>query len=81
MDSNELTNEFIDKLKSEDIKGYKFVKLVNSFDEFNESELDGMLDDDVFVDSEIKPDKIDKLFTKFNRLEDFRRYWFRSCNY
>ena len=30
-----------------------------SFDEFNESELDGMLDDDVFVDSEIKPDKID----------------------
>lgn len=32
-----------------------------SFDEFNESELDGMLDDDVFVDSEIKPDKIDTM--------------------
>ncbi len=30
LDSNELTNEFIDKLKSEDIKGYKFVKLVNA---------------------------------------------------
>lgn len=32
-----------------------------SFDEFNESELDGMLDDDVFEDSEIKPDKIDTM--------------------
>ncbi len=32
-----------------------------SFDNFNEQDIDGMLDDDIFVGSEVKPDKIDTM--------------------
>ncbi len=40
--------------EADDISNY-------SFDNYNGTELDGMLDDDILVDSEIKPDKIDTM--------------------
>ncbi len=48
-DLEEIYNEL--DSKTNDIPNYSF----------DESDLDGMLDDDIFVDSEIKPDKIDTM--------------------
>ena len=48
-DLEEMYNEL--DSKTNDIPNYSF----------DESDLDGMLDDDIFVDSEIKPDKIDTM--------------------